>query len=50
MLGGRSWDEWIAAYAAGHRDPRNRMCHTFGIPLIVVSLILFALAPFFDSL
>jgi uncharacterized membrane protein YGL010W len=50
MLGGRSWDDWIGAYAAAHRDPRNRLCHTFGIPAIVVSLALLALAPFVAGL
>ncbi len=37
MLGGRSWDSWIAEYAEGHQHPVNRITHTFGIPLIVVS-------------
>ena len=41
MLGGRSWDEWIAQYAESHRNPVNRLCHTVGIPLIALSLPLF---------
>jgi len=40
-LGGKSWDEWIAQYATSHQHPVNRVCHTIGIPLIVVSLLLF---------
>ena len=48
MLGGRSWDEWIARYAASHRHPLNRFCHTLGIPLIVVSLPLFLVALLVD--
>jgi uncharacterized membrane protein YGL010W len=44
MLGGRSWDEWIAQYAGSHQHPVNRFCHTLGIPLIVLSLPLFAVA------
>jgi len=44
MLAGRSWDEWIAQYGHSHEHPINRLCHTIGIPLIVVSLILAALA------
>jgi uncharacterized membrane protein YGL010W len=32
----------VAQYAASHRHPVNRICHTIGIPLIVVSLPLFA--------
>jgi uncharacterized membrane protein YGL010W len=38
MLGGRSSEEWVAQYATSHQNPVNRICHTFGIPLIVVSL------------
>ena len=44
MLGGKPWDEWIARYAQSHRHPVNRFCHTVGIPLIVVSLPLLAVA------
>jgi uncharacterized membrane protein YGL010W len=46
MLGNRSWDEWIEQYGRSHRHPVNRLCHTIGIPLIAVSLPLFAAAPF----
>ena len=46
MLGGRSWDDWIAQYASSHRHPINRICHTLGIPLIVLSIVLFAVALF----
>jgi uncharacterized membrane protein YGL010W len=45
MLAGRSWDDWIARYAASHQHPVNRFCHTLGIPLIVVALILAVAAP-----
>jgi uncharacterized membrane protein YGL010W len=44
MLGGRSWDEWITQYAGSHQHPVNRFCHTLGIPLIVVSIPLVAVA------
>jgi uncharacterized membrane protein YGL010W len=37
-LGGRPWGEWIARYDRSHQHPVNRLCHTFGIPLIVGSL------------
>jgi uncharacterized membrane protein YGL010W len=40
-LGGRSWEEWIARYGHSHEHPVNRICHTIGIPLIVLSLPLF---------
>ena len=41
MLGGRSWEDWIAQYGQSHRHPVNRLGHTLGIPLIGVSLPLF---------
>ena len=44
MLGGRTWEEWIAQYAGSHQHPVNRFCHTLGIPLIVLSLPLFVAA------
>jgi len=39
-LGNRSWDEWIAQYSSSHRNGVNRLCHTAGIPLIALSLLL----------
>jgi len=42
MLGNRSWDDWIAQYSTSHQHPVNRLCHTIGIPLIVLSLAVFA--------
>ena len=33
--------DWIARYSASHQHPVNRVCHTVGIPLIVVSLVMF---------
>lgn len=43
MLGGRSWDEWIAQYAQSHQNRINRVCHTIGIPMIALSVPLFLL-------
>ena len=40
MLGGRTHEQWIAQYAGSHTHPVNRACHSFGIPMIVVSLVL----------
>ncbi len=40
MLGGRPWEDWIAHYATSHQHPVNRACHTLGIPLIVLSIVL----------
>jgi uncharacterized membrane protein YGL010W len=42
MLGGRSWDSWIAEYSESHQHPLNRLTHTFGIPIIMLSLPLLA--------
>jgi uncharacterized membrane protein YGL010W len=50
MLGGRSWDDWIAQYATSHQHPVNRFCHTIGIPLIVVSVAIAIVATFVSGL
>ncbi len=34
----RSSEEWVAQYATSHTHPVNRLCHTIGIPLIVLAL------------
>jgi uncharacterized membrane protein YGL010W len=39
-LGNRSWDDWIAQYASSHQNNVNRLCHTAGIPIIALSLVL----------
>lgn len=49
MLGGKSRQQWIAEYAQSHQHPVNRFCHTLGIPLIALSLPLFAVALFVDG-
>ena len=36
----RSKDEWVREYSAGHQNPVNRACHTVGIPLIAISILL----------
>jgi uncharacterized membrane protein YGL010W len=41
MLGNKTSEQWIAQYASSHQHPVNRLCHTFGIPTIIVSLMLF---------
>ena len=50
MLGGRPWDDWIARYATSHQHPVNRACHTLGIPLIVLSLIVALVSLFVSGL
>lgn len=44
MLGNRPMSEWISRYAESHQHPVNRLCHTVGIPLIALSIPLFAAA------
>ena len=44
--GPRSNQEWIAQYATSHQHPVNRVCHTLGIPLILISIAV-ALASIF---
>ena len=46
MLGNRTSEEWIAQYAESHQHPVNRFCHTIGIPMIALSVILFVVAIF----
>lgn len=50
MLGNKTTEEWIAAYALSHRHPVNRACHTIGIPMIALSVPLFLAAPFVSGL
>jgi uncharacterized membrane protein YGL010W len=50
MLGGRSNEEWIAQYSSSHQHPVNRICHTFGIPTILLSLVLFVIGIFVHPL
>jgi len=50
MLAGKSWNEWITQYAQSHQHPVNRLCHTLGIPLIAVAVVMLAAAPFIESL
>ena len=46
MLGNRTSEEWIAQYAESHQHPVNRFCHTIGIPMIALSVVLFVVAIF----
>jgi uncharacterized membrane protein YGL010W len=50
MFAGKSWDEWVAQYAQSHQHPVNRLCHTVGIPLIALSVLLFFVAVFVPGL
>jgi uncharacterized membrane protein YGL010W len=50
MLGNRSWEEWIAQYGRSHRNPVNRFCHTVGIPLIALSIVVLVASLFVSGL
>jgi uncharacterized membrane protein YGL010W len=50
MLGNRTNEEWIAEYASGHTHPINRACHTIGIPMIALSVLLGVAALFVGGL
>ena len=45
ILGQRPLEEWIGRYEQSHQHPLNRTFHTLGIPMIVISLLAFLLAP-----
>ena len=46
MLGNKPWATWIEEYGHSHQHPVNRICHTLGIPLIALSIPLFAVSLF----
>jgi len=37
MLCNRTSEQWIAQYSRSHQHPMNRLCHTLGIPTILLS-------------
>lgn len=43
-LGGKPMAEWIEQYGRSHQHPVNQLCHTIGIPMIAVSMVLFVVA------
>jgi uncharacterized membrane protein YGL010W len=45
-LGNRSMEDWVAQYAQSHQNRFNRLCHTVGIPLIAVSVVLLLISLF----
>jgi uncharacterized membrane protein YGL010W len=50
MMGGKTSQQWVAEYAESHRHPANRLCHTIGIPMIALSVILAIASPFVAGL
>jgi uncharacterized membrane protein YGL010W len=47
---GRSWNDWIAQYSSSHQNAANRLCHTIGIPMILLSMCLLPAAFFIAGL
>jgi len=39
LMSTRTWDEWLEQYAESHQHPINRLCHTFGIPIVLGSVL-----------
>ena len=39
-----SRDEWVREYSAAHQNAINRACHTVGIPMIAIAVILVPVA------
>jgi uncharacterized membrane protein YGL010W len=50
MMGGRTNEQWISQYSSSHQNPVNRMCHTLGIPMIILSLALGIVSVFVHGL
>jgi uncharacterized membrane protein YGL010W len=50
LMSPRSWDDWVGEYARSHQHPANRWCHTVGIPMIALSVILVPAAIFLPAL
>lgn len=44
IVDGNTSEQWIARYSRSHQHPVNRVCHTLGIPTILLSLAVFAMA------
>ena len=50
VLGGRTNEEWISQYSASHQHPINRVCHSLGIPTILLSFPFLIAGIFFHQL
>ncbi len=50
MFAGRSWDDWIARYSQSHQNRINQITHSFGIPMIVLSILLGVVSIFVGGL
>lgn len=50
MLGSRPMSDWIQEYGRSHQHPVNRACHTVGIPVVTLSLLVLLAAPLVHGL
>jgi len=50
MLGNRTHEQWISQYSSSHQNRINRLCHTLGIPTIVLSIAVFLASVFVHGL
>lgn len=50
MMGGRTWDDWIEEYSHSHENTVNRWMHSFGIPMIALSLLMIPFCFFVSGL
>jgi uncharacterized membrane protein YGL010W len=50
VLGGRTNEQWISQYSCSHQHPINRICHTVGIPIILLSGAVLVAGIFFHPL
>ncbi len=50
MWGGKTSEQWVQQYASSHQHPVNRLCHSFGIPIIVISVAMFVISIWYRPL
>lgn len=50
LTGGHTSEQWIARYSRSHQHPVNRVCHTLGIPTLLLSIGVFVVALFVHRL
>ena len=50
MYFGRSWSSWIDEYQKSHTNRWNQLFHLFGIPTVVLSIVLLLLSIFIKPL
>jgi uncharacterized membrane protein YGL010W len=41
--------DWIAEYSQSHQHPVNRACHSIGIPMIAISIVLAIVGAFVSA-